>query len=120
MKNNANFNMYKLQEQIKNNTVDIQSYVSDLSDWASSMNTKDKTFSTAKPTTNQSQLPPIRNKIDITESIKQAHKPEIQKKDQPVVPELEKFKRDNSAMPDYYKAWDKFAKKLDDDDEETN
>jgi len=52
MKNNANFNMYKLQEQIKNNTVDIQSYVSDLSDWASSMNTKDKTFSTPKPTTN--------------------------------------------------------------------
>ena len=54
MKNNANFNMYKLQEQIKNNTVDIQSYVSDLSDWASSMNTKDKTSSTAKPTTNLS------------------------------------------------------------------
>jgi tetratricopeptide (TPR) repeat protein len=27
----------------------------------------------------------------------------------PVVEELEQFKRDNSAMPDYYKAWDKFA-----------
>ena len=23
-------------------------------------------------------------------------------------------------MPDYYKAWDKFAKKLDDDDDEAN
>jgi hypothetical protein len=23
-------------------------------------------------------------------------------------------------MPDYYKAWDKFAKKLDEDDDETN
>jgi hypothetical protein len=47
MKNNANFNMYKLQEQIKNNTVDIQSYVSDLSDWTNSMNQKDKTSSAA-------------------------------------------------------------------------
>ena len=32
----------------------------------------------------------------------------------PHVPELEKYKRDNTAMPDYYKAWDKFTKKLDD------
>ena len=36
----------------------------------------------------------------------------------PVVEELERFKRDNSAMPEYYKAWDKFAKKLDDEYDE--
>ena len=36
----------------------------------------------------------------------------------PNVPELEKFKRDNTAMPDYYKAWDKFAKLADEDEEE--
>lgn len=38
---------------------------------------------------------------------------------QPDVPELNKFKRDSTAMPDYYKAWDKFGKKLEemDDDE---
>jgi len=38
--------------------------------------------------------------------------------DQPHVPELDKFKRDNTAMPDYYKAWDKFGKALDDLDED--
>ena len=36
----------------------------------------------------------------------------------PNVPELEKFKRDNTATPDYYKAWDKFAKLADEDEEE--
>jgi len=38
----------------------------------------------------------------------------------PNVPELEKFKRDNTAMPDYYKAWDKFAKLAEKDDDEEN
>ena len=45
-------------------------------------------------------------------------KSEIEKASMPNVPELERFKRDNTAMPDYYKAWDKFAKLADDDDEE--
>ncbi len=36
----------------------------------------------------------------------------------PNVPELDKFKRDNTAMPDYYKAWDKFGKALDELDED--
>jgi hypothetical protein len=35
------------------------------------------------------------------------------KEKMPNVPELEKFKRDNTAMPSYYKAWDKYAKQLD-------
>ena len=35
-----------------------------------------------------------------------------------MVPELDKFKRDSTAMPDYYKAWDKFGKQLDDIDNE--
>ncbi len=34
------------------------------------------------------------------------------------MPELEKFKRDNTAIPDYYKAWDKFGKALDDIDDD--
>ena len=34
------------------------------------------------------------------------------------MPELDKFKRDSTAMPDYYKAWDKFGKQLDDLDED--
>jgi tetratricopeptide (TPR) repeat protein len=36
----------------------------------------------------------------------------------PNVPELDKFKRDSTAMPDYYKAWDKFGKALDELDED--
>jgi hypothetical protein len=32
------------------------------------------------------------------------------------VPELDKFKRDNTAMPDYYKAWDKFGKALEEEE----
>ena len=125
MKSDSKFNMYKLQEQIKNNNIDVHSYVSELSEWTNEMNQKDKKIPAAnkqtQPTTKQSQLPPIRNRIDISESIKQAQKTEIQKKgDQPIVPELEKFKRDNSAMPEYYKAWDKFAKKIDSDEDEAN
>jgi len=42
------------------------------------------------------------------------------KGDMPVVEELEKFKRDNSAMPDYYKAWDKFGAELDAEENEAN
>lgn len=34
------------------------------------------------------------------------------------MPELDKFKRDSTAMPDYYKAWDKFSKELDDMDDD--
>ena len=111
--------MYKIQEQIKNNNVDINNYLTDLNEWSESQNKKDKKAPTNAPTAKPSQLPPIRNKIDISQSIKTAQAEQASKKpSQPIVPELEKFKRDNSAMPDYYKAWDKFAKLADEDDEE--
>jgi len=50
-------------------------------------------------------------------SIKEAREAEARMKaKKKSVPELEKFKRDNSAMPDYYKAWDKMGKVLEDED----
>jgi len=36
----------------------------------------------------------------------------------PNVPELEKFKRDNTAMPDYYKAEDEDEDESEEDEEE--
>jgi hypothetical protein len=90
-----------------------------LNEWSENQNKKDKRVPTTAPTTKPSQLPPIRNKIDISQSIKTAQTEQANKKSsQPIVPELEKFKRDSSAMPEYYKAWDKFAKLADEEDEE--
>lgn len=60
----------------------------------------------------------MRNKIDIQTSLKNAQpKQQPQKPDQPVVPEMDKIKRDNTPMLDYYKAWDKFAKVVEEDDD---
>ena len=69
--NKANMEMFKLQEQIKNNNADIQSAVSDLLDWSSNLNTQEKqgTNKPAQDKATQKKLPPIRNKIDIGESI---------------------------------------------------
>ena len=119
----ANMEMFKLQEQIKNNNADIQSAVSDLLDWSSTLNAQEKqgTNKPAQDKATQKKLPPIRNKIDIGESILAAQEAEKRRNGvkQPDVPELNRFKRDSTAMPDYYKAWDKFGKKLEemDDDE---
>ena len=71
MNNAAQFNMYKIQEQIKNNNNDIQSYLKDVIDWSSTKNTQEKKGVPAA-TTKSNQLPPIRNKIDISQSIKTA------------------------------------------------
>ena len=105
-------------------------YLSDLVDWSGKANKKEKTGEYKQTATKQSaaKLPPIRNKIEVSESIKQAEKTQkkkgsdvdakkaASKSSMPVVEELEKFKRDNTAMPDYYKAWDKFSAKLDEED----
>ena len=119
----ANMQMFKLQSQIKNNNNDLQAAVSDLLDWSTQANTLEKQgqHKTAdKASATQKKLPPIRNKIDIGESILKAQEQEKKKSGatQPNVPELEKFKRDSTAMPDYYKAWDKFGKKLEEMDED--
>lgn len=104
--------MYRMQEIIRNNSNDINSAVHDLASWTAEMTLKEKAGQHKNAVTKQGQLPPIRNKIDISQSIKTAQKT------MPNVPELEKFKRDNTAMPDYYKAWDKFGKALDELDED--
>lgn len=71
--------------------------------------------SQAKP---QANLPPIRNKIDIKDSLAQkvaAKKPKVNDE------LLDKIKRDNTPMPDYYKAWDKIAKQAEEEfDEQEN
>ena len=102
--------MIKLQATIKNNHTDLTSYMNDLTEWTAGKHVAEKKIKGSVQTTKpNAQLPPIRNKIDISESV--TGKPRNR---MPHVPELEKYKRDNTAMPDYYKAWDKFTKKLDD------
>lgn len=65
-------------------------------------------------------LPPIRNKVEI-EKLKEKKKGEIFGKEEinenskKVADQAAPLKRDITPMFDYYKAWDKFAKK-----EETN
>ncbi len=110
--------MYKLQENIRNNTNDVNQAVHDLINWSAKVNTEEKKIVGKTAATKPQQLPPIRNKIDIQESIKQAQERKAAQAKTPLVPELEKFKRDNTAMPDYYKAWDKFGKALDDIDDD--
>ena len=58
-------------------------------------------------------LPPIRNKIDINESLSKKVAP---KKSQQEI--LNKIKRDNTPMPDYYKAWDQIAKEAEEEFDE--
>jgi len=66
------------------------------------MHNKEKTKT--KPTEAKPQnLPPIRNKIDIQESLALKVAPKNAEL-------MAKVKRDNTPMPDYYKAWDKIAK----------
>ena len=86
-------------------------------------------------------LPPVRNRVDISKQLEDA-KQKVAKKKAPAPPrkpdpndiftdkdlkdeggkpkEEVKYKRDVSAMPDYYKAWDNFDvdKALDSEDEE--
>ena len=100
--------MVALQAQIKNNHSDITNYLEDLVSWSEDATSKEKNLKKTQ-TTKTAQVPPIRNKIDIEQSLK----PKGGKGGMPHVPELEKYKRDNTAMPGYYAAWDKFAKKLD-------
>jgi len=105
-------NMIKLQAQIKNNHTDISTYLEDLKTWSEDATAKEKNLKKGQ-TTKTATVPPIRNKIDIEQSLKQKGKGGM-----PNVPELEKYKRDNTAMPSYYAAWDKFAKQVDDCDDD--
>jgi hypothetical protein len=62
--------MMKLQEQIKNNHSDVSTYLNDLVDWSGNMNKKEDARVAAAPKPSNAKLPPIRNKIDIDESIR--------------------------------------------------
>merc|ERR1712195_410571 len=67
-------------------------------------------------------LPPVRNRgQDIRESLKQPVKkeqgdvPKLAKEDEEA---LAKARRDGTPMPDYYKAWDKLAAAIDEEEHE--
>ena len=68
------------------------------------MHTKEKS---KKPDQKQQNLPPIRNKIEINVAQKLAPRDEL----------ITKAKRDNTPMPDYYKAWDKIARQAEDEED---
>ena len=114
--------MFNLQRQIKRNNDDLHGFVDDMNDWQKEMNKREKDIkankSIQKPAANN--LPPIRNKIDIQNSLEEAKQEAAKKaaekrakegkKSGPTKEEAEKYKRDNTPMPDYYKNWDKLAK----------
>jgi hypothetical protein len=64
LKTKQGADMYRMQEIIRNNSNDINSAVNDLINWSAEVTSKEKTLKNA--VTKQGQLPPIRNKIDIT------------------------------------------------------
>ena len=88
--------------------------VDDLKSWSSTMHTKEKVK--GKPEVKNANLPPIRNKIDIKESLAKPVAPKKHVDDELI----SKIKRDNTPMPDYYKAWDKIAKMAEDDADSDN
>ncbi len=128
--------MIAFQQQVKNNSVDLSAMVTDLSDWSEQITAKEKNIrrggaaSQAKSDSSRGgqakPLPPIRNRIDINESLKKSKK-EAPAGSKPATQKLvdaqsegfrEKVKRDTTPMPDYYKAWDKIAAENDSSDDD--
>jgi len=115
---------YKIQENMRNNTMDVTRMVTDLKDWSCSMNKTEKTRVTelkVKQQTNVKQtkdLPPIRNKININESLAKTVPPKKGAAKEEKSDDKDKTKkvRDTTPMLDYYKAWDKYAKDVEDQD----
>lgn len=67
---NSKESMFFMQQNIKNNSLDIQSMVDEVRNWSVSMSKTEKTkISQAKKNEKPKELPPIRNKIDIQESL---------------------------------------------------
>ena len=114
--------MIGLQQQIKNNAEDLHSMVDDLADWSEEITAKEKTRSkqTGQAKAASKPLPPIRNRIDIRNSLAASERQASQQETSTAKPgnkknELfDKVKRDNTPMPDYYKAWDKIGREIDD------
>ena len=71
--------MVLIQQQIKNNSVDVQTMVQELADWSSEITEKEKVIKGAQSSAGQARknakaeivkpLPPIRNRIDIKSSL---------------------------------------------------
>jgi len=61
--------MFKMQEMVKNQCTDMHKAVQDLVDWSATANEKEKQGQNKKAPISTKQLPPIRNKIDIQQSI---------------------------------------------------
>lgn len=79
--------MMLMQQQIKNNSVDVQSMVNDLSDWTVEISNKEKQMKQKGAAAGSSSqavrgaqahsskpLPPIRNRIDISSSLRESQK----------------------------------------------
>jgi len=101
-----------IQQQIKNNSTDIKSYIDDLYKWEDTV--KQNPQKPLKKPINP-DLPPIRGKVQ-SESLEKDH---FLSNSDPKNPNI-KLKRDGNTVSDYYKAWDKFdpdeeLKKLDED-----
>ena len=122
--------MFNLQRNIKRNNDDLHGFVDDMNKWQKEMNQKEKDLKAKKggqKATVSNNLPPIRNKIDIQNSLEEAKREAAKKaaekaaqkgKSAPTQEQMEKYKRDNTPMPDYYNNWEKLAKQIDDDDSE--
>ncbi|CAD8165097.1 unnamed protein product [Paramecium octaurelia] len=81
----------QLQQQIKNNALEIKEYIHDLYDWEESVNT------TQKPQKKQNeQIDP--NSVPIRGKVEQEKQSEILKK---------QLKRDQNSVQNYYDAWNK-------------
>ena len=123
--------MMAFQKQIKDNSTDLQAMVTDLADWSEQITKTDTNIKKGGAVAGQAKmpgvrgaaaasskpLPPIRNRIDISSSLKESQKkaPAGQSGKQRSAAEtelLDKVKRDTTPMPDYYKAWDKIGRDL--------
>jgi hypothetical protein len=94
----------------------LQEFAKDLNSFVSDIDTKDKTVSKNKDKNfNTDKLPPVRNRIDITDRLTEDQKIEAKlKKVNEQSQKLRKdkkeaeLKRDTTKMKEYYKAWDNF------------
>ena len=75
--------MMNLQTQIKNNSIDLQNMVSDLADWSEEITKKETDMKKKAPQArgaaaassgSSKPLPPIRNRIDIRNSLAESEK----------------------------------------------
>lgn len=75
--------MMNLQTQIKNNSIDLQNMVSDLADWSEEITKKETDMKKKAPqargaaaasSSSSKPLPPIRNRIDIRNSLAESEK----------------------------------------------